>query len=598
MLRNAAYVVLVALALDLLIPLRPLTPIEYFPGNIANGFLMSQTVELNETEVIIEGHLPDWLSGSLLRLGPALYEVGNDSVNTIFDGHAMLYKLRFVPSGDKGEPTRAYFSSRFLNTYNLRRDQSAGYLVTPSAGVMPRLSLLERLWTFICGLWNAPGNPTYSDFENTNVQIGTIPSAGFSAKTRPFEVIAMTEVPNQMMLDPSDLSTIGRVRFVDEGGSLGGGLTTAHPAVTRKGTLLNILSDPFERKYTIAESIAARSDGIVRRRVVATLRTERVAYQHHFSATQKYAVLAENPYFFDPVSIFLDELRQVFMGTSGGFFSYLSWEPDKGFWFRLVRLSDGVDMGRFRAPRSFFTYHHINAFDRTVSLPDGTDRDEVVIDLCTIPNPEYDTASIQSARQHMTSLLLHKEGPTSRFVIDVNANSTARKTPGGAVTELPLLSEPFELPRMNDAKLQSEYKYIYGLAETDQEYDAQRPDPYGPVRIFAGLGKINITEALESNGSRSSLTTWTLRDGQHTTRSKFLIAVEPIFAPKPTPKGSKEKQDEDDGVLMSYIFDAVEQRTFGVVLDAKNMNEIARFYLPNGYHIPMNFHGLWLEWLQ
>ncbi len=59
---------------------------------------------------------------------------------------------------------------------------------------------------------------------------------------------------------------------------------------------------------------------------------------------------------------------------------------------------------------------------------------------------------------------------------------------------------------------------------------------------------------------------------------------EPVFVPAPGDKS------EDDGVLLSVIFEGQKIKSYLVVLDAKNLSELARIDLPQV--IPLSFgHG-------
>jgi carotenoid cleavage dioxygenase-like enzyme len=58
----------------------------------------------------------------------------------------------------------------------------------------------------------------------------------------------------------------------------------------------------------------------------------------------------------------------------------------------------------------------------------------------------------------------------------------------------------------------------------------------------------------------------------------------PIFARRP---GSTR---EDDGVLLSVVLDAGRRTSFLLVLDARDMSELARASVP--HHIPFGFHGV------
>ena len=55
---------------------------------------LDQELELDELEV--RGDLPPWLTGSLLRTGPARFEVGDRPLAHWFDGLAMLHRFSFA----------------------------------------------------------------------------------------------------------------------------------------------------------------------------------------------------------------------------------------------------------------------------------------------------------------------------------------------------------------------------------------------------------------------------------------------------------------------------------------------------------------------
>lgn len=39
------------------------------------------------------GVIPPWLGGSLLRMGPGLFEVGDELLHHLFDGQAIIHKF-------------------------------------------------------------------------------------------------------------------------------------------------------------------------------------------------------------------------------------------------------------------------------------------------------------------------------------------------------------------------------------------------------------------------------------------------------------------------------------------------------------------------
>jgi carotenoid cleavage dioxygenase-like enzyme len=65
--------------------------------------------EIAVDRLAVEGELPRWLQGSLIRTGPAKWEVGARTMNHWFDGLAMLHRFSF------GAGSVSY-QNRFLQT--------------------------------------------------------------------------------------------------------------------------------------------------------------------------------------------------------------------------------------------------------------------------------------------------------------------------------------------------------------------------------------------------------------------------------------------------------------------------------------------------
>ena len=77
-------------------------------------------------------------------------------------------------------------------------------------------------------------------------------------------------------------------------------------------------------------------------------------------------------------------------------------------------------------------------------------------------------------------------------------------------------------------------------------------------------------------------------------RKEFGVIGEPIFIPRVDPLNYDPNQgplDEDDGWVMTQLYDARNHATQFVVLDAKKLDQgsVARFHLDR--HIPYGFHG-------
>ena len=99
----------------------------------------SLTEEVSVEALPQRGELPDWLTGSLLRNGPALFEDRVRPVQHWFDGQAMLH--RFTIAGG-----RVSYANRFLRTkaYEAARN---GRLAYSEFATDPCRSIFKRIMT-------------------------------------------------------------------------------------------------------------------------------------------------------------------------------------------------------------------------------------------------------------------------------------------------------------------------------------------------------------------------------------------------------------------------------------------------------------------
>jgi carotenoid cleavage dioxygenase-like enzyme len=72
----------------------------------------------------VEGRIPDWLTGTLLRMGPARFEWGPDRYRHWFDGSGMIHKFSFA-AGKVGYPNRYVRGTALSKTSALARPTRA-----------------------------------------------------------------------------------------------------------------------------------------------------------------------------------------------------------------------------------------------------------------------------------------------------------------------------------------------------------------------------------------------------------------------------------------------------------------------------------------
>ena len=330
------------------------------------GFHSLAITDETTADLTVEGTLPDWLSGVLIRNGPGAFEFEGAAVDHWFDGLAMLTRYGF-----DGPDDRITFRNRFLRTdtfASAREGEFSGGFATGET------TLRERLWGML-----------FADpYDNTNVVAERVGDA----------YLAFTETPRQVLFDPADLTTTGDVTY--DGDAPSGQLTCAHLRRDPATETLYTFDTAFGR-HTTYEVTAL--DGPHDRSHVASVRTDRPAYMHSFALTERYVVLTEFPYVVDPLS-FLKP------GKQGPFVANFDWEPERGTRFLVIDRATGEIVAE-PITEPFFGFHHANAYE---------DGEQLVIDLETVPDAEsVATLSLDRLRAGELDVL---GGRLDRFRLD------------------------------------------------------------------------------------------------------------------------------------------------------------------------------------
>ena len=346
----------------------------------------------------VTGEVPGWLTGALVRVTPALLEVGGKRLAHWFDGVAMLNRFGFKDG-------RVDYASRFIESraYEGAREgewRQGGFATDPCRSIFKRVQQIF--------------SPDFTD--NPNVNLARIGE----------RYIAMTETPLPIEFDPDTLDTVGQL---DYGDRLKAHVTTAHPHHDReRDELVNYVA----RFSRVSEYVLyGMPAGSTARRVIARMPVKEPAYMHAFGMSGRYLILAEYPLRANP-------LKLAFSGKP--FIENYSWRGGEPTRFQVFERATGEHRGTYETD-AFFCFHHVNAFERG---------GELVIDLCA-----YEDASI------IDSLYLEENGPRGaiprtelrRYTIDLD---------GGSVRSEPLTDGSLELPRIDYPRRNTQdYAYAY-----------------------------------------------------------------------------------------------------------------------------------------
>lgn len=301
------------------------------PG-YANGFETLEA-EVALDSLPIEGSIPEWLTGTLLRNGPAKFEVGERQLRHWFDGLAMLHKFSFGGG-------RVSYANRFLHS-GAYREAEAGRISYAEFATDPCRSIFKRATTMF--------RPRFTD--NCNINLTRLGD----------EYVAMTETPLPVAFDAETLEALG-VAFRPPGIH-----ATAHPHHDpERGELVAYVTHFGPRSEY---RVFAQRDRATQRRI-ASMRVGEPSYMHSFALTERYAVLVAFPLVVNPLKLAL---------SGKPFIESYRWKPELGTRVLVFDRGNGELRGRCTAePR--FAFHHVNAFER---------EGELILDMVA-----YDDASI------------------------------------------------------------------------------------------------------------------------------------------------------------------------------------------------------------
>jgi beta,beta-carotene 9',10'-dioxygenase len=371
--------------------------------------LRSVERELESVRLVVEGEVPSWLEGTLIRNGPARFEAGRRSVRHWFDGFAMLHGFSIARGG-------VSYTNRFLNTGSYSAARDDGRIAFKEFATDPCRSIFKRVTTLF--------SPQPTD--NANVNVATLGG----------KFVAMTETPIAVNFDARSLETAGVLEYRDQ---IATNLTTAHPHFERgTGDGFNYAL-AFSKKsvYTVHRVRATTGERVP----IARLAVREPSYMHSFGLTEDYVVLAEFP-------LVLNPLRLLLSGRP--FIENYRWKPDRGTLFHLVSRDTGKVARTLEAP-PFFAFHHVNSFQK--------ENGDVVVDIVAFEDSSVIEA-LYLAPLRGEEVFRHPLPQLRRYRLSQRS-----------VTHEVLADEAIELPRINyEANNERPYRFVYGAGLHETEF--------------------------------------------------------------------------------------------------------------------------------
>ncbi|XP_071474846.1 retinoid isomerohydrolase isoform X2 [Callospermophilus lateralis] len=417
----------------------------------------------------VTGRIPVWLTGSLLRCGPGLFEVGSEPFYHLFDGQALLHKFDFK----EGHVT---YHRRFFSYFR-------GVEVTDNA--------LVNVY------------PVGEDY------------------------YACTETNFITKINPETLETIKQVdlcNYVSVNGA------TAHPHIESDGTVYNI-GNCFGKNFSIAYNIvkipplqADKEDPISKSEIVVQFPCSdrfKPSYVHSFGLTPNYIVFVETP-----VKINLFKFLSSWSLWGANYMDCFESNETMGVWLHIADKKRRKYLNNKYRTSSFNLFHHINTYEDSgflivdlccwkgfefvynylylANLRENWE--EVKKNARKAPQPEV--------RRYVLPLNIDKADTGKNLITLPNTTATAILCSDETIWLEPevLFSGPrqaFEFPQINYQKYGGKpYTYAYGLGlnhfvpdrlcklnvKTKEIWVWQEPDSYPSEPIF-----VSHPEALEED---------------------------------------------------------------------------------------------------
>lgn len=350
------------------------------------------------------------------------------------------------------------------------------------------------------------------------------------------KLLALWEAAIPHRLNPRTLETLGTETF--DGVLRKRSFFGAHPKVVPGSTTQEPRLVAFSIKAGLNSKINTYeidSTGTVVQHL--THRVPGFAFIHDFLVTPNYCIFFQPPVFFNPFPYALG-----FRGPAESIKLQRN-QPTK-VW--LIPRAPGKAMQVLETD-SCFVFHHGNAFEQG---------EEITVDSVCYS----DFISLEHKRGYPDNTDFDRlpPGQLCRFHLNLTQKTAKRQL---------LSPQCVEFPQVSPARVSQPHQWVF-LGAADQ------PEGNAPLQAILKLAP--------ESGQREF---WSAAPQG--------FVGEPVFVPRPNTaeEGSSTPMAEDDGWVITLIYDAACDRTDVVIFDGKSLSQgpIARLHLK--HHVPYGLHG-------
>lgn len=325
-----------------------------------------------------------------------------------------------------------------------------------------------------------------------------------------------------------DPKTLEPIGTFDYDGKLLGMSTTAHPKVD--GVTGQMVIHGYQPVEPFMSLYVVEPDGSTS--LAETMDAPWPGMMHDLAITEEHVILPLGPVVFD---------LQV-LAEGGVFRDALSWQPERGLKFGIRSRQPGSELRWFDAPNPGYIFHPGNAYE---------ENGVIYMDACVYREGKGFLSDLSTIRRgELRGDLL---AVPVLYEFDLASGECRERQ----------LSETYaEFPRIDDRLVGRKNRWGYAASS--------RAEP-------TSLLDATFTSLMKYDRSGGSSTRRDLEPGHWT--------GEPVFAARSADAG------EDDGFVMSLIYDGPGDRSCLQILDARQIDgePLARLWLQE--RVPLQFHG-------
>jgi carlactone synthase/all-trans-10'-apo-beta-carotenal 13,14-cleaving dioxygenase len=382
-----------------------------------------------EGELVVQGEIPLWLSGTYLRNGPGLWHLGDYVFRHLFDGYATIVRLHFenghLVMGHRQIESDAYKAAKQNNKLCYRE--------------FSEVPKHDNFLSYIGDLANLFSGASLTDNANTGVVcLGD------------GRVVCLTEtIKGSIVVDPDTLDTVGKFEYSD---SLGGLIHSAHPIVTDT-EFLTLLPDLVNPGYLVVRM----ESGTNERKVIGRVGCRggpAAGWVHSFPVTEHYVIVPEMPLRYCAQNLLKAEPTPLYK---------FEWHPESKGYMHVMCKASGNIVASVEVPL-FVTFHFINAYEEK----DEDGRVIAVIADCCEHNADttiLDKLRLQNLRSYAGTEDVLPDAQVGRFIIPLDGNPKGELV---AALNPEEHGKGMDMCSINPAFLGKKYRYAYACG-------AQRP---------------------------------------------------------------------------------------------------------------------------